>query len=226
MWYEISSGRFTFVHGKQSIIVKILRVIRQEENNIRWRSWWSHIVCTAQQALYHSAQQATSPCALALATAISTQRLPCRGHARTGGLPAWPRRSPHVRGRRRSGRICDQAKEPKLRSPDRIGPSEFGYWTGSSSIWRRGWIRMRLFSTVESACLCNARSVAMHEASHARSKPTSGDGVDCFLLQIFPCAWRGPFPPPDLLFFVRNGPTILHVRMQAWTWCVVSDLVN
>jgi hypothetical protein len=27
-----------FVDGKQSIIVKILRVIRQEENNIRWRS--------------------------------------------------------------------------------------------------------------------------------------------------------------------------------------------
>jgi hypothetical protein len=56
-------------------------------------------------------------------------------------------------------------KEPKLRSPDRIVPSEFGYWTGSSSIWRRWWIRMRLFSTVESACLCNARSVAMHQAS-------------------------------------------------------------
>jgi hypothetical protein len=39
MWYEISSGRFTFVDGKQSIIVKILWVMRQEENNIRWRSY-------------------------------------------------------------------------------------------------------------------------------------------------------------------------------------------
>jgi hypothetical protein len=39
MWYEISSGRFTFIGGKQSIIVKILWVMRQEENNIRW---WSY----------------------------------------------------------------------------------------------------------------------------------------------------------------------------------------
>jgi hypothetical protein len=97
-------------------------------------------VCTVQHALSHSAQQATSPCALVLVTAASANGF----HIAPEFVPVM---EAHLAMATPVSEACQHGCDGVHASVEGgdlgasvarqkcLGPSEFVYWTGSSSIW-------------------------------------------------------------------------------------------